>query len=199
MQDLLKKLNLKNEDIFFDKPKIQVVTFNKYLESGVGYAYKPHRDSWYAGPISQLNFWMPIFDVDQNSTLAFYPKYWNMKLPNSSNEFDYDNWKKNFRKSAIKNIKKDSRKHPLPLEKVDFEDELKVVCNTGDLIVFSGNHLHGTVPNTSNKTRFSIDFRIISRKFYQKKLGNNIDTHSKGSTISDFTNSNLLINFKSDS
>ena len=53
---LLKKLNLQNEDIYFDKPKIRI-KYNKYLESGAGYVFfKPHRDSWYAGPKSQLNF-----------------------------------------------------------------------------------------------------------------------------------------------
>ena len=58
-----------------------------------------------------------------------------------------------------------------------------------DLIVFSGSHLHGTIPNTSNKTRFSIDFRIISKDLYKKNIGVNIDSKSTGSTIGDFKNS----------
>ena len=56
IKSLLKKMNLQNEDIFFDKPKIRIATYNKYLESGAGYVFKPHRDTWYAGPKSQLNF-----------------------------------------------------------------------------------------------------------------------------------------------
>ena len=92
---LLKKLNLQNEDIYFDKPKIRIVTYNKYLESGAGYVFKPHRDSWYAGPKSQLNFWFPIYDIDLNSTFAIYPNYWDKPILNSSNNFDYEMWKKN--------------------------------------------------------------------------------------------------------
>ena len=42
-------MNLQNEDIFFDKPKVGS-PYNKYLESGAGYVFKPHRDTWYAGP-----------------------------------------------------------------------------------------------------------------------------------------------------
>jgi ectoine hydroxylase-related dioxygenase (phytanoyl-CoA dioxygenase family) len=36
---------------------------------------------------------------------------------------------------------------------------VRVVCPPGGLILFSGAHLHGTVPNTSGRSRFSIDFR----------------------------------------
>jgi ectoine hydroxylase-related dioxygenase (phytanoyl-CoA dioxygenase family) len=192
---LLKKLNLQSEDIFFDKPKIRVVTYNKYLESGAGYVFKPHRDSWYAGPKSQLNFWFPIFDVDINSTFAIYPNYWNKQIMNSSENFDYETWKKKFRFTANKHIKTDTRNHPLPLEDVDKTEEFRVDCDSGDLIVFSGCHLHGTIPNTSNKTRFSIDLRILSKDLHTNDTGINIDSKSTGSTISDFKNSLNLNSF----
>ena len=117
IKSLLKKMNLQNEDIFFDKPKIRIATYNKYLESGAGYVFKPHRDTWYAGPKSQLNFWFPIFDVDHNSTFAIYPNYWNKKIANSSENFDYEVWKKKFRFTANKHIKTDTRNHPCLLKK----------------------------------------------------------------------------------
>jgi ectoine hydroxylase-related dioxygenase (phytanoyl-CoA dioxygenase family) len=192
---MLKKLNLQNEDIFFDKPKIRISTYNKYLESGVGYAFKPHRDSWYAGPKSQLNFWFPIFDIDLNSTFAIYPNYWKKPILNSSKDFDYEEWKEKFRFTAQQHIKTDSRNHPLPLEEVDKSEEFRADCASGDLVVFSGCHLHGTIPNTSSKTRFSIDFRILSKDLYKKNIGVNIDSKSTGSTIGDFKNSLSLMNY----
>ena len=128
MQSMLQKLNLQNEDIFFDKPKIRVVTHSKYLESGAGYVFKPHRDTWYAGPKSQLNLWFPIFDVDLNSTFAIYPNYWQKKILNSSENFDYDTWKNKFRFTANKHIKTDTRNHPLPLEDLDKSKEFRVDC-----------------------------------------------------------------------
>jgi ectoine hydroxylase-related dioxygenase (phytanoyl-CoA dioxygenase family) len=192
---MLKKLNLQNEDIFFDKPKIRISTYNKYLESGVGYAFKPHRDSWYAGPKSQLNFWFPIFDIDLNSTFAIYPNYWKKPILNSSKDFDYEEWKEKFRFTAQQHIKTDSRNHPLPLEEVDTSEEFRADCASGDLVVFSGCHLHGTIPNTSSKTRFSIDFRILSKHLYKKNIGVNIDSRSTGSTIGDFKNSLSLMNY----
>jgi hypothetical protein len=31
----------------------------------------------------------------------------------------------------------------------------------GEILTFSGSHLHGTVPNDTEQTRFSIDFRLV--------------------------------------
>ena len=47
IKSMFQKLDIQDEDIFFDKPKIRIVTYNHYLESGAGYVFKPHRDSWY--------------------------------------------------------------------------------------------------------------------------------------------------------
>ena len=147
MQDLMKNINLYGDNIYFDKPRMRIVTYNKYLETGVGYAYKPHRDSWYAGPIAQLNFWLPIFDVDKNSTLAFFPKYWNKAIKNKSKNFDYDFWKSNFRDIAKDQVGQEKREHPLPEEEIDYNDEIRLTVKSGNVIVFPGTHLHATVPN----------------------------------------------------
>jgi hypothetical protein len=42
---------------------------------------------------------------------------------------------------------------------LELQPEVRVVCEPGGVILFSGAHLHSTVPNTSGRTRFSIDFR----------------------------------------
>ena len=195
VQDMLSKLNLKEDDIYFDKPKIRIVTYNKYLESGAGYVFKPHRDTWYAGPKSQLNFWFPIFDIDLNSTFAIYPNYWKKPVINSSGNFDYETWKAKFRFTAKEHIKSDTRNHPLALEEINTTEEFRVDCNSGDLIAFSGSHMHGTIPNTSNKTRFSVDLRILSKNLHEQNIGLNIDSKSTGSTITDFVNSVNLSNY----
>ena len=103
---------------------------------------------------------------------------------------------KKFRFTAKEHVKSDTRNHPLAVEEVDKSKEFRLVCNAGDLVVFSGCHLHGTIPNLSNKTRFSIDLRILSKEFYKNNIGYNIDSKSTGSTIEDFKNSISLDNFK---
>ena len=121
--------------------------------------------------------------------------YWGKKILNSSENFDYDLWKEKFRYTANKHIKTDTRNHPLALEEVDKSNEFRIDCSAGDLVVFSGCHLHGTIPNVTNKTRFSIDFRIISKDLFERNIGINIDSKSIGSTISDFKNSLNLKNY----
>jgi ectoine hydroxylase-related dioxygenase (phytanoyl-CoA dioxygenase family) len=51
--------------------------------------------------------------------------------------------------------------HPLPLEEIAPGSEIRVAANTGEMLVFSGSHLHGTVANYTERTRFSVDFRLI--------------------------------------
>ena len=36
--------------------------------------------------------------------------------------------------------------------------------------IFSGNLVHGAAINKSNSIRFSIDFRVISEKYYDENL-----------------------------
>jgi hypothetical protein len=80
-------------------------------------------------------------------------------VPNSSNEYNHYEWNKVGRASAAQQVKTDTRKQPKPLEPVELEPQFRVVCPPGGLILFSGAHLHSTVPNTSGRSRFSIDFR----------------------------------------
>jgi ectoine hydroxylase-related dioxygenase (phytanoyl-CoA dioxygenase family) len=80
-------------------------------------------------------------------------------VPNSSGEYNHYEWNKTGRANAAKEVKADTRKQPKPTGALDLEPEVRVVCPPGGLILFSGAHLHSTVPNSSGRSRFSIDFR----------------------------------------
>jgi hypothetical protein len=55
-------------------------------------------------------------------------------------------------------------------------------------LLFSGASLHATVPNTSGRTRFSIDFRTVHYDDVVEKRGApNVDSHSTGTSLRDFT------------
>ena len=45
---------------------------------------------------------------------------------------------------------------------MQLEPQVRVVPEAGGVMIFSGNQLHSTVPNTSGRTRFSIDFRTVN-------------------------------------
>ncbi len=91
-----------------------MVTSDGYLTSGVGYAHHPHRDTWYSAPMAQLNWWLPIYDIVSEQSMAFHPHYFDTPIKNGSADFNYYEWNASGRKDAAKQIKKDTRKQPKP-------------------------------------------------------------------------------------
>ncbi len=53
------------------------------------------------------------------------------------------------------------RVHPVPLEDISTASEIRIAANAGEILTCSGSQLHGTVPNYTEQTRFSIDFRLV--------------------------------------
>lgn len=175
------------ETTYFDVPRLRVAPHSDYLTAGVSYAYKAHRDIWYSSPPAQVNWWLPVWNVTPDRTMAFYPRYWNKKIKNSSAEFDYAEWVDVGRKLAVTQLKTDTRKHPLPLEELSADEEFRFGAAAANAIVFSAAHLHATVPNTSGRTRFSMDFRTINVDDLRTGVGApNVDSGSRGSTVGDF-------------
>jgi hypothetical protein len=183
----LVEMGVDPEVTYFDVPRLRVVPHSDYLSSGVSYAYKAHRDIWYSSPTSQLNWWMPVWDVTTERTMAFFPNYWDKQMENTSADFDYGEWTRVGRALAASQIGQDTRKHPLPLHPVTTEDEFRYATSSGEAVVFSACHLHATVPNTSDKTRFSLDFRTVNLADIRNLQGGlNVDCKARGSTLGDF-------------
>lgn len=175
------------DDLYFDVPRLRVVPHGGYLSSGVSYAYKPHRDTWYSSPGSQLNWWLPVFPVTADRAMSFFPEYWTRPVSNSSGEFDYAEWCRVGRNMAISQIKEDTRKHPIPLEEINTLSEVRIAGTKGDVILFSAAHLHATAKNNSGLTRFSIDFRTINISDLEHgRTAPNVDCGALGSTLGDF-------------
>ncbi len=171
----------------FDVPRLRVVTSDGYLSAGVGYAYKTHRDTWYAAPSCQVNWWASLYDLEPSQSLTFYPAFFTRPCANTSAEFDYDDWQRNGRTSAVRQISKDTRQHPLPLVDLPEAEAIRLVMPADHYVQFSAAQLHRTTPNSSGLTRFSIDFRTINLQDYELQRGApNADNASRGSTISDF-------------
>jgi len=182
--DLLRDLGAEMDKTYFDVPRMRVATSGGYLTAGVAYVLHPHRDIWYSSPPCQLNWWLPVYLFESESSFAFHPRYWNEPVKNSSGEYNHYQWNKVGRANAAKEVKADTRKQPKPLEPLDLEPEVRVVCPPGGLILFSGAHLHSTVPNTSGRSRFSIDFRTAHLDELASQGGApSIDRHCTGTTL----------------
>ena len=187
IRDMLSEVGCDVEKTYFDVPRLRTMTHGNYLTAGLAYAFHPHRDTWFSAPPSQLNWWMPVYDICAENTIAFLPGYWNKPIKNSSCEYNYYKWNQESRRAAASQIKTDTRKQPQALEPIDMESEVRLVCKAGGIILFSGEYLHATVPNTSKSTRFSIDFRTVHLDDVVDGRGANmVDSECTGTTLRDF-------------
>ena len=186
LTDVLEDFGCDIGDTYFDVPKLRIVSSDGYLTSGVGYAYKSHRDIWYACPQSQINWWLPISEITERCALVLHPQYFDRPIKNNSGDFDAYRWNAEGRKSAAQYINSDPRPHPHVQEAIEPGREV-LVGRPGSSILFSAQHLHGTIPNDSGRTRFSIDFRTVNRQDIEAHAGATlIDNASTGTTLRDF-------------
>jgi hypothetical protein len=184
---LLIELHCDPEETYFDVPRLRTVTSNDYLTTGIAYAFHPHRDTWYSAPLSQLNFWFPVLRIEETNAMAFHPRYFSQGLKNSSADYNYQRWNATSRFNAAQHVKTDTRVQPRALEPVELEPNICVLPPVGGLLMFSAAQLHSTIPNSSGRTRFSIDFRTVNRGDLEAVRGaRNVDSHCTGSALPDF-------------
>lgn len=187
IQSILRDMGCDPAKTYFDVPRMRTATSENYLTSGIAYAFHPHRDTWYSAPFSQINWWLPIFDIQPSNAMAFHPRYWSQPVRNGSREYNYAEWNRTSRQEAAKHITSDTRKQPKAEEPLELDPQVRLLPPVGGMILFSGAHMHSTVPNDSGRTRFSIDFRTVH---YDDVLAHrgapNIDSECTGTTMQDY-------------
>lgn len=176
------------EKTYFDVPKMRSSTSGDYLTTGLAYAWHPHRDTWFSALPSQVNWWLPIYEIEPNNAMAFHTAYWARPTANNSSDYNYYEANVANRGAHVgKLVKEDKRVLPKPTEPIDMHPQIRLVCPPGGLILFSGAQMHSTVPNTSGLTRFSIDFRVVNIGDVAARLGApKVDEACTGSNVRDF-------------
>jgi hypothetical protein len=179
LQRLLVERDCDAETTFADVPRLRTSASDDYLATGIAHAWHPHRDTWYAAPLAQLNHWMPVYDVSEDNAMAVHTEYFNQAIANDSAAYHHHEWSAEHRAA--------SRPLPGPTETVSPFSDTVFVLPFGGMLEFSGHHLHSNVPNESGRTRFSIDFRTVDVGDIRTGLGaRNVDGRCTGSSIRDF-------------
>ncbi|MBX3301850.1 MAG: phytanoyl-CoA dioxygenase family protein [Nitrospira sp.] len=188
MHDIFAEMGCDLEKTFFDVPKMRSSTSDNYLTTGIAYAWHPHRDTWYSAPPCQINWWIPIYDIESNNAMAFHPQYWNVPVKNSSEGYNYYLWNQQSRGSHVaKFLKEDPRPLPKATEPLVLAPQIRLIVPAGGIILFSAAQMHSSVPNTSGKTRFSIDFRVVNLDDVTRRIGApRIDEACTGTTMRDY-------------
>lgn len=200
IQNIFLEMGCDLEKTYFDVPKMRSSTSDNYLTTGIAYAWHPHRDTWYSAPPCQINWWIPIYDIRSDNAMAFHPQYWNRPVKNSSKGYNYYLWNQQNRGAHVaKFLKEDPRPLPKPTEPVELDPQIRLIVPAGGVILFSGAQMHSSVPNTSGKTRFSIDFRVVHLDDVKGKKGAPlVDEECTGTTMRDYLRSGDLAHIPDD-
>lgn len=120
-----------------------------------------HRDTWGSNVYQQINWWAPVYPVTPERTIAFFPSYWHRPLANDSADWNLDTVRAELRAARTAGREPCCRKVPEPTEVLDLTDRLPVAIEPGDVMLFSGAHLHASVPNRTGAARFSVELRTV--------------------------------------
>ncbi len=181
------------ERTYFDVPRLRTMAHSQYMNAGLALQFHSHRDTWFSAPQQQLNWWLPVYAIESENSMAFHPQYFDRAIKNTSSGYDYGEWNRTGRQQAAKLVKKDTRVQPQADEELELSPDVRIVCPPGGPIVFSAAQLHTTVPNTTTRTRFSIDFRTVNLDDLIEGVGApNIDSACTGTTLRDFVRASDL-------
>jgi hypothetical protein len=184
---ILADLGCDPDETYFDLPRMRSSTSDDYLTTGIAYAFHPHRDTWYSAAPSQINWWMPVYDITRDNGMAFHPHYFDRSVKNNSEDYDYYVWNQKYRAGAAAHVKADTRVQPKPQEPMDLEPDIRVVSQPGGIMAFSAAQMHSSLPNRSGYTRFSIDFRVVNIRDVEARAGApNVDSRCTGTALRDF-------------
>jgi hypothetical protein len=174
--------------IHADVPKLRTAFPEGSLNTGIAYAFQPHRDTWYAAPPQQVNWWLPVFPAQAENVMEFYPRAFGAVVDNTSDDYDY--YQANGWRGRIKDFSggTDRRVHPMPREPLPADEpRLRLVPPVGGVMLFSGDQLHATIPNHTAETRYSIDFRTVHIGDVRNGHGApRADAHCVGTSLRDF-------------
>lgn len=173
----------------YDPARMRVVAHNGHLQSAAAPIYYGHRDTWYSNHQATITWWIPLHDVVAEETFEFYPDDFARPVANNSEIFDFDAWVSKGQEKRIGWQNKETGKtagYP-SLQESPQGKAIPVVARAGDLLLFSGQHLHQTRYNESERTRFSLDFRTVDLTDVEKGLeATNVDNRSTGSSLIQF-------------
>ncbi|CAI4032573.1 hypothetical protein DNFV4_03003 [Nitrospira tepida] len=188
IQAILTEMGADLSKTYFDVPKMRSSTSDNFLTTGIAYAWHPHRDTWYSAPPCQVNWWIPIYDIQSDNAMAFHPKYWNRYVKNDSSSHNYYEWNKQHRGGHVSQfLKSDPRPLSRPTEPIEMDPQIRLIVPAGGVLLFSAAQMHSSVPNTSGKTRFSIDFRVVNIEDAAAQRGApRVDEACTGTTMRDY-------------
>jgi Phytanoyl-CoA dioxygenase (PhyH) len=191
VRSVLTDLGFSLERVAFDPLRMRVVGHQGSRNPSAAPVYYPHRDTWYSHPQTLITVWIPLGDLSAEETFVFFPDFFERAAPNDSEIFDYDEWVCDG--WGLKIGWQDRRagvtaRYPRLQGSIDAGPAVGFSCKAGEVLLFSGAHLHETRVHSAGRTRFSLDFRVVDTVDEAAGIGApNADNRSRGSALRDYT------------
>lgn len=150
--EVLGRVGVDPRRTFWDRLYLRVSPHGEQYSNRRTAGLGAHRDTWSSNVYAQTNWWAPIYPIGPDRTMAFFGDYWARPVENTSAEWDLDEIRAGTSSAPVV---------PMPTETVETASELRLVIEPGDLLCFSGAHLHASVPNTTGVARFSVEVRTV--------------------------------------
>ncbi|MDZ7829956.1 MAG: phytanoyl-CoA dioxygenase family protein [Halofilum sp. (in: g-proteobacteria)] len=138
-----------------------------------------HRDTWGSNVYQQINWWAPVCPITAERTIAFFPGCWDRSVANDSRDWDLDAIRAEIAAARAEAREPVFPNVPEPTEPGALGGALPVVIEPGDVLLFSGAHLHASVPNGSGAARYSLELRSVDERDAAAGIGApNLDGHA---------------------
>jgi hypothetical protein len=169
----------------YDVPKPRTSFPSGHLTTGIAFAFPWHRDVWYSAPAQQINWWLPIFPVQESNAMSIDLAHFGRAVPNTSGDFDY--YVNNARRlTTAKSVGKEAQVRPSAIDHTPGVDVIPLPA-PGQVLLFSGAQLHTSIPNTSGLARYSVDFLTVdTRDLLAGRGALLVDAYCGGTAIRDF-------------
>ena len=153
----LNEINFLNKNSYWDQFRVRVAPAQNKFGYREASRIKAHRDTWGTNIHQQINWWAPISLIDKTNTMIFYPSFFSKPVKNTTSSWDLNTY--------LEHRKREDFSYPSApqlLEDIPNNEEiLPVIIEPGEVLCFSGCHLHSSSTEKSENTRFSYEIRTI--------------------------------------
>lgn len=135
-----------------DRMRLRVVPSEDGVDGRFFRALPAHRDTWASNIWAQVNWWTTLYPLSSSHTLVIWPDAFDCPVVNTSNRWNYEHL-----------MNGGDPTYPLLPEALDAPTgcAFPIVIEPGDLLAFSGAHLHAAVRDGSGLSRFGLDTRTV--------------------------------------
>lgn len=116
-------------------PEQTIATHRTAFEELTGFMvpHDLHRDSWYNTGVNSINLWMAVSRVRKGNGLLVFPDAYRLNARQLDNSTDLAD---------------------------PFGKPMRFEMEPGDILLFAGDHLHSSEPNTTDETRYVLTKRL---------------------------------------